>query len=65
MIKSRRMRWSGNVARVLERKNVYWVFVEIPEGKRPLGRLRRRWKNNVKMDLREREWSGMDWTDLT
>jgi hypothetical protein len=43
MIKSRRMRWAGNIARVKETMNVYRILMEKPEGKRPLGRLRRRW----------------------
>jgi hypothetical protein len=51
MIKSRRMRWAGNVARMGPR-NAYRIFVGKPEGKRPLGRPRRRWVDNIKMDLR-------------
>jgi len=47
----RRMRWSGLVARKGERRGVYRVLVGKPEGKRPLGRPRRRWKDNIKMDL--------------
>jgi hypothetical protein len=47
-----------------EKNNVYSVFVEIPEGKRPLGRPRHRWEGNIKMDLRETGWGGMDWTDV-
>jgi hypothetical protein len=58
MIKSRRMVWSRHVARMGE------ISVEKPEGTRPLGRQRRRWKDNIKMDLREIVWSGMDWIDL-
>ena len=50
MIKSRRMRWAGHVARLGERKGVYRVLVGKPEGKRPLGRPRHRWKDNIKMD---------------
>jgi hypothetical protein len=42
----------------------YRVLVGRPEGKRPLGRLRRRWEDNIKMDLREIRWGGMDWIDL-
>jgi len=53
MIKSRRMRWVGNVARMGERRGVYRVLVGKPEGKRPLGRPRRRWEDNIKMDLQE------------
>ena len=53
VIKSRRMRWSGHVARMGEGRGVYRVFVGKPEGKRPLGRPRRRWDDNIKMDLQE------------
>jgi hypothetical protein len=53
MIKSRRMRWAGNVARAGEGRGAYKVLVGRPEGKRPLGRPRRRWEDNIKMDLRE------------
>jgi hypothetical protein len=51
MIKSRRMRWAGHVARMGEKRNVYRLFVRKPEGKRPLGRPRRRWIYNIKMDI--------------
>ena len=51
VIKSRRMRWAGHVARIRERIGVYRVFVGKPEGKRPLGRPRCRWEDNIKMDL--------------
>jgi hypothetical protein len=50
-IKSRRMRWAGHVARMGEGRNVYRVLVGKPEGKRPLGRPRRRWEDGIKMDL--------------
>jgi hypothetical protein len=53
MIKSRRMRWTGHVARMGEKRNVYRLLVGKPEGKRPLGRPRRKWKDNIKMDLLE------------
>jgi hypothetical protein len=53
VIKSRRMRWAGHVARVGEGRGVYRVLVGRPEGKTPLGRRRRRWEDNIKMDLRE------------
>jgi hypothetical protein len=53
VIKSRRMRWAGHVARMGKGRGVYRVSVERPEGKRPLGRPRRRWEDNIKMDLRE------------
>jgi hypothetical protein len=47
------MRWAGHLARTGERRGAYGVFVEGPEGKRPLGRPRRKWEDNIKMDLRE------------
>jgi hypothetical protein len=53
MIKSRRMRWAGHVARMGEGRGAYRVLVERPEGKRPLGRPSRRWEDNIKMDLGE------------
>jgi hypothetical protein len=63
MIKSRNMRWAGHVARMRER-HAYRIFVGKPEGKRPLGRPRRRWVDNIKTYLREIRWDGMDWIDL-
>jgi hypothetical protein len=53
VVKSRRMRWAGRVARVGEGRGVHRVLVGRPEGTRPLGRPRRRWENNIKMDLPE------------
>jgi hypothetical protein len=53
MIKSRRIRWAGYVARVGEGRGVYRILVGRPEGKRPLGRPRHRWKYNIKLDIRE------------
>jgi hypothetical protein len=47
-----------------EKRNAYKVSVGKPEGKRPLGRQRRRWVDNIKMDVREVGWGGMDWIDL-
>jgi len=64
VIKSRRMRWAGHVVRMGERTSVYRVVVGKPEGKRPLGRPRRRWENNIKMDLQEVGCGGMDWIEL-
>jgi hypothetical protein len=64
MIKSRRMRWAGHVAQMGEKRNAYRILVGIPEGKKPLGRPRRRWVDNIKMDLRETGWDGVDWIDL-
>jgi len=55
------MRWAGHVARMGERRGVYGVLVGKPEGKKPLGRPRRGWEDNIKMDLQEMEWMGMDW----
>jgi hypothetical protein len=52
IIKSRRMRWAGHVARMEVKRNVYMLLVGKPEGKRPLGRPRRRWMDNIKMDWR-------------
>jgi len=64
VIKSRRMRWAGHVACKGERRGVYRVLVGKPEGKRPLGRPRRRWEDNIKMDLQEVGCGGMDWIEL-
>jgi hypothetical protein len=64
MIKSRRMRWEGHVARI-EKRNAYRILAGKSEIKRPLGRSRRRWVDNIKMDLREIGWDGMDWIDLS
>jgi hypothetical protein len=47
------------------KRNAYMILVGKPEGKRTLGRPRRRWVDNIKMDLREIGWDGVDWTDLT
>ena len=64
VVKSRRMRWAGHVARMRERRSVYRVLVGKPEGKRPLGRPRLRWEDNIKMDLQEMGCGCMDWIDL-
>jgi hypothetical protein len=64
MIKSRRMRWAWHVARMGETRNAYRILVGNPEGRRPLGRPRRRWVDDIKMDLREIGWDGVDWVDL-
>ncbi|KAJ4443481.1 hypothetical protein ANN_05153 [Periplaneta americana] len=63
-VKSRRLRWAGRVARMGESKNEYRVLVGRPEGKRPLGRPRRRWEDNIKMDLREMGYDDRDWINL-
>jgi hypothetical protein len=64
MIKSMRMRWTGHVARMGERRNAYRVLVGKPEGKRLLGKPGLRWEDNIKMDLREIGWGGIDWINL-
>jgi hypothetical protein len=64
MIKSKRVTWTGNVARMRPQRNAYRALERKPEGKRPLRRPRRRWVDKVKMDLREIEWNGTDWIDL-
>jgi hypothetical protein len=64
VIKSRKMRWAGHVARMGEGRGVCRVFVGRPEGKRPLGRFRRRWEDNIKMDLRELGIDGVNWIQL-
>jgi hypothetical protein len=63
-IKSRRMRWAGHVARLGERRNVYRLLAGKPEGKRPLGRSRRRWIDKIKMGLVEIVLGGLDWIGL-
>jgi hypothetical protein len=65
VIKSRRMRWTGHVARRGERRGVYRVLVGRPEGKRLLGRPRRRWEVSVKMDPREIGIDEANWIRLT
>ena len=64
VVKSRRMRWAGHVARMGERRGVYRVLVGKPEGKRPLGRPKRRWEDNIKMDLKEVGGDCGDWMEL-
>jgi hypothetical protein len=64
VIKPRRMRWTGHVARMGEGRGVYRVLVGRPESKRPLGRPRRRWENNIKTDLREMWIDGVNWIRL-
>jgi hypothetical protein len=59
MIKSKRMRWAGHVTRMGETINAYMILVGQPEEKRPLGRPRRRWVDNIKVDLREIGWDGL------
>ena len=64
VIKSRRMRWSGHVARMGEERGVYRVLVGKPERKRPLGRPRRRWVDNIRTELQEVGCGYMDWIGL-
>jgi len=64
MIKSRRMRWVGHMVRMGEGRGLYRVVVRKPEEKRPLGRPRRRWEDNIEMDLQEWDvgaWTGSSW----
>ena len=65
VIKSRRMRWAGHVAHMGEKRGVCRVLVGKPEGKRPMGRPRRRWVDNIRMDLQEVGYGYMDWIGLT
>jgi len=58
------MRWAEHVVRVGDRRGVYRVSVGKPEGKRPLGKPRRRWHDNIKTDLQEVGCWGMDWIEL-
>jgi hypothetical protein len=55
-----RIRWEGHVERIAEKRNAYRLLVGKSEGTRPVGRPRRRWVDNIKMDLGERVWSGVD-----
>jgi hypothetical protein len=64
IIKSRRMRWAGHVARMREKRNAYRLLVEKPEGKRSLGRRRSRWAANIRMDFGEVRWGDVDWIGL-
>jgi hypothetical protein len=64
VVKSRRLRWAGHVARMGKDRSVYRVLVGKPEGKRPLGRPRRRWEDNIKMDLQEIGVGCGDWMEL-
>jgi hypothetical protein len=64
VIKSRRMRWAGHVARMGKGRSVYTILAGRPEGKRPLGRPRHRWEDNIKMDLREIRIDGANWIRL-
>jgi hypothetical protein len=63
VMKSRRMRWAGHVDR-MEKKKVFRLLAGKPEGKRPLGRPRRKRTDNIKMDVVEIGWGGVDWIGL-
>ena len=64
VIKSRRMRWAGHVARMGMRRDVYRILVHKPDGRRHIGRPRHRWKDNFGMDLQEVGCGDMDWIEL-
>jgi hypothetical protein len=64
IIKSRRMRRAGHVARRREKRKAYRLLVEKPDGKRPLGRQRHRWVNNIRMDLGKVGWGVVHWIGL-
>jgi transcription termination factor 2 len=64
VVKSRRMRWAGHVARMGENRGVHRVLVGEPEGNRPLGKPRRRWEDNIKMDVQEVGRGRGDWMEL-
>jgi hypothetical protein len=64
VIKSRRMKWAGHVARMGQRRGAYTILVGRNKGRRPLGRPRRRWEDNIKMDQEVRcggAWTGVSW----
>jgi hypothetical protein len=59
------MRWAENIAHTKKRAEAYRISVEKPEVKRPLGRPTHRWEDDIKIDLQEEGWKGMDWTNMT
>ena len=63
MIKSRRSRWAGHVAIMEEARRAFKMFTVIPTGERPLGRPRRRWEDNIRMDLKEIDINTKNWVD--
>jgi hypothetical protein len=65
VIKSRRIRWAGHAACIGEMRNAYNILSGKPEGNRPLGRPRHRWEDNIRMDLKEIGWEGVNWIHLT
>jgi hypothetical protein len=64
IMKARRMRWTGHVARMGKNRNAYRLLVGKPEGRRPPGRPKRRWLDNIRMDLVEKGWGDVDWIGL-
>jgi hypothetical protein len=58
------MRWAGNVAHMAKFRNTYKILVKNAEGKRPFGRPRRRWQDDIRMDRREIGWEGVEWMHL-
>jgi hypothetical protein len=64
IIKPRRMKWAGHVARMREKRNAYRLLAGKPERKRPLGRPRRRWVDDIRLDLGEVGWGDVDWICL-
>jgi hypothetical protein len=64
MIKSRRMRWEGNVARMGEKGTAYRILLGKSEEKKSLGRQRCRWVDNIKIELKGIGWDGVDWIDM-
>ena len=64
VVKSKRMSWAGHVARMAQDRGVHRVLVGKPEGKRPLGRPRRRWEDNIKMDIQDVGGGRRDWMEL-
>jgi hypothetical protein len=64
IMKSRRMRWAGHVVRIGEQRHAYRLLVGKPVGKRPLGRPRHRWVDNIRMDLGKLWWGDVDWIGL-
>jgi hypothetical protein len=63
-MKARRMRWAGHVARMGEKRNAYRLLVGKPKGRRPVGRPRRGWMDNIRMNLVEVGWGDVDWIDM-
>ena len=63
VIKSRRLRWAGHVARMEEGRSAFKILTGNPTGKRPLGKSRRRWKDDIRMDLEEKRINAGNWVD--